>query len=140
MSASVDDGRRLVVAGAILDAGRRRVLLAQRRYPVEVAGRWELPGGKTEPGESAETALRRELMEELGVEVAVGGVLRETVDLPAGLTLVARWAHIVAGTPHPAEHRALRWVDAVALSALTHDDQLVPADTAWVPELLAVLE
>ncbi|WAC56145.1 (deoxy)nucleoside triphosphate pyrophosphohydrolase [Gordonia sp. SL306] len=140
MSEPVGAGRRLVVAGAILDAGRRRVLLAQRRYPVEVAGRWELPGGKAEPGESAETALRRELMEELGVEVSVGDALRETVDLPAGLTLMALWAHIVAGTPHPAEHRELRWVDAAALSGLTHDDQLVPADTAWVPELLAELE
>ncbi|NDZ93952.1 NUDIX domain-containing protein [Streptomyces sp. SID6673] len=129
-----------MVAGAIVDAGRRRVLLAQRRYPVEVAGLWELPGGKAEPGESAETALGRELMEELGVEVSVGDRLRETVDLPAGLTLMALWAHIVAGTPHPAEHQALRWVDAAALIALTHDGRLVPADTAWVPELLAVLE
>nr|WP_202421938.1 NUDIX domain-containing protein [Gordonia sp. SID5947] len=130
----------MVVAGAILDPGRRRLLLAQRRYPVEVAGRWELPGGKVEQGETAEAALRRELMEELGVEVSVGGTLREAVDLPAGLTLVALWARIVAGTPRPAEHRALRWVDAAALSALTHDDRLVPADTAWIPELLTALE
>ena len=63
-------GHRIVVAGAVLD--RDRLLLAQRRYPPDLAGLWELPGGKVEAGESPADALRRELREELGVTIAVG--------------------------------------------------------------------
>jgi 8-oxo-dGTP diphosphatase len=57
---------RVVVAGAVYDQGR--LLAARRSAPPELAGRWELPGGKLEPGESGEQALVRELREELGVE------------------------------------------------------------------------
>lgn len=57
---------RVVVAGALYDGGR--LLAARRSAPVELAGRWELPGGKLEPGELPEEALVRELREELGVE------------------------------------------------------------------------
>ncbi|MEE3852759.1 NUDIX domain-containing protein [Gordonia sp. LSe1-13] len=129
--------RRVVVAGAIV--ADRRLLLAQRSYPPEVAGMWELPGGKAEPGESRESALRRELREELGVEVTVGAALKESVALRHDLVLVALRAHIEDGTPRAVEHRAVRWVDADELRRLHAEGSLVPADTAWVPELLADL-
>lgn len=128
---------RIVVAGAVLDHGR--LLLAQRRYPPDVAGLWELPGGKAEPGESPELALRRELQEEVGVSVTVGAALRESVALRADLVMIALWARIEAGIPHPAEHEALRWVDAPQLQRMDDDGRLVPADTVWVPELIAAL-
>lgn len=64
----------LVVAGAILDdlASPRRLLSARRAQPVSLAGRWEFPGGKVEPGEDPVVALHRELHEELGVVVRLG--------------------------------------------------------------------
>ena len=65
MSASA----RVVVGAAIVRDGR--VLACRRTSPVEAAGRWELPGGKVEPGETPEAALVREVREELGVGVAI---------------------------------------------------------------------
>ena len=64
------DGPGEVVAAALFRNGR--LLLAQRTGPAELAGLWELPGGKVEPGETVEDALRRELREELGVDVSGG--------------------------------------------------------------------
>lgn len=130
---------RFVVAGAVVrdrPDGARELLLAQRRYPPEVAGLWELPGGKAEPGETVADALVRELREELGVTVTVGAPLRVAVDLRPDLQLVALFAEIVDGEPVAVEHSALAWVDAAALAEM---DGLVPADTAWLPELLAAL-
>src|SRR5690625_6637565 len=65
---------QIVVAGAVIGDGA--LLVAQRGRPPELAGRWELPGGKVAPGESEPAALARELAEELGVaepDVHVGG-------------------------------------------------------------------
>jgi 8-oxo-dGTP pyrophosphatase MutT (NUDIX family) len=68
--------RRLrVVAGVIIAGGR--VLAAQRPEHKDLAGAWELPGGKVEPGESDAAALARELREELDVDVAVGDLVAE---------------------------------------------------------------
>ena len=61
-----------VVGAAILAGGR--VLAARRTSPPEAAGRWEFPGGKVEPGETAEAALCREVAEELGCRIAVTGL------------------------------------------------------------------
>ena len=60
----------MIVAAAIVHDGR--VLACERAAPPEVAGRWEFPGGKVEPGETDAQALARECAEELGVRVAVG--------------------------------------------------------------------
>ena len=129
---------RHVVAGAVIRDGR--LLLAQRDYPDEVAGKWELPGGKAEPGETLEEALVRELAEELDATVTVGDRLAAEVPLRADLALVALWAQVVIeGEPRAVEHRALRWVDADELSAMAAAGDLVPADETWLPELLARL-
>jgi len=64
-----------VSAGLVFREGR--LLITQRRPQDHLGGLWEFPGGKREPGESFEACLHRELLEELGIEVEVGGVLEE---------------------------------------------------------------
>lgn len=117
------------MAGAVVRGGR--VLLAQRTRPAELAGLWELPGGKAEPGESIEDALARELREELGVEVRGGERFGVAVPLRDGLELCAYRVELVAGVPRPLDHAALRWVDAQELLEV----DLVPADRAWIADL-----
>ena len=99
-----------VVGAAILDGAR--LLAARRVEPPELAGGWELPGGKVDPGETDEEALVRECKEELGVVIRlldrVGG------DWPMGTTAVLRvWtAVVVDGTPQPLEdHSEVRWLE-----------------------------
>jgi len=66
-----------VVAAVIRRAGR--ILVTRRHGHAERGGQWEFPGGKVEPGEGEEAALRREILEELDCEVAVGALLARTV-------------------------------------------------------------
>jgi 8-oxo-dGTP diphosphatase len=124
---------QVVVAGALISGSA--LLVAQRQRPPELAGLWELPGGKVAAGESETDALARELTEELGIAVAVGE--RIGGDVPIGEAVVLRAYSVTqtGGTLHPHDHRALRWVAAAEL----HDLPWVPADRAWLPELLALL-
>ncbi|OBB30728.1 DNA mismatch repair protein MutT [Mycolicibacterium peregrinum] len=124
---------QIVVAGALFSAAG--LLVAQRQRPPELAGLWELPGGKVAAGESDADALARELREELGVEVSVGDRLGVDVALKAGMTLRAYRATLTSGSPQPHDHRELRWVTADELDALAW----VPADRAWLPDLAEVL-
>jgi 8-oxo-dGTP diphosphatase len=100
--------RTLVVGAAILRDGR--VLACRRTSPPEAAGRWELPGGKVEDGETPDQALVREVREELGCGVAVERWL--DVEAPIGERHVLRAAlcSLVDGEPVPAEHDAVRWL------------------------------
>lgn len=125
---------RIVVAGALIDNGA--LLVAQRAHPAELAGRWELPGGKVGDGETEPAALARELAEELGVPVAVGSRLGADIRLRAdGTMLRAYLVRVTNGEPTAHEHLALRWVRVGELDGL----DWVPADRAWLPALARAL-
>jgi 8-oxo-dGTP diphosphatase len=124
---------QIVVAGAVICESM--VLVAQRLRPPELAGRWELPGGKVAVDETEPDALTRELAEELGVEVAVGERLGDDIPLSATTTLRAYRVSLTRGEPHPHDHGALRWVTAAEL----HDIDWVPADRGCLAALKRVL-
>jgi 8-oxo-dGTP diphosphatase len=124
---------QIVVAGALISGDT--LLVAQRARPPELAGLWELPGGKVAAGESDAAALARELEEELGIDIVVGDRLGH--DVPLGDTTILR-AYLVtrmSGTVTPRDHRELRWVTVAELDALAW----VPADRGWLPDLTAAL-
>ncbi|MGH3794999.1 MAG: (deoxy)nucleoside triphosphate pyrophosphohydrolase [Pseudonocardiaceae bacterium] len=124
-----------MVAAAVCHHGR--VLAQQRARPAAVAGRWELPGGQVEPGESAREALVRECREELAVEVVAGEPLGPEVPLPGGrvLRVYQAWLTDPQSRPVPVEHAALRWVDVAGLTELDWLD----ADRVVLPELARAL-
>ncbi|AVZ75105.1 DNA mismatch repair protein MutT [Streptomyces lunaelactis] len=118
--------RVVVVAGALYDKGR--LLAARRSAPAELAGRWELPGGKLEPGESPEQALVRELREELGVETEPVARIPGEWPLKPGYVLQVWTARLVSGEPEPLEdHDALRWLAPHETDAVDWLDQDRPA-------------
>jgi 8-oxo-dGTP diphosphatase len=123
-----------VMAGALRDA-EGRVLLAQRPPGKHLAGAWEFPGGKVEPGEAPLAALARELHEELGVEIDPASVA-PLIRVPwaygeRGLLLdawqVARWR----GSPASLDGQALQWRAPVQVDP----GRLAPADRAILQAL-----
>lgn len=104
---------RIVVGAALLAGGR--LLAARRSAPEELAGRWELPGGKVEPGEAPEVALVRELREELGVDAEVIERLPGAWPLKPPYVLQVWTTRLLpgSGAPEPLQdHDALRWLGA----------------------------
>ena len=120
---------RIVVVGAALFDGDR-LLAARRSAPPELAGRWELPGGKVEPGETPEAALVRELHEELGVHA--DPVARVPGEWPLKPPYVLRvWTARLrpdSAAPKPLQdHDELRWLTRDELWDVAWLDQDVPA-------------
>lgn len=133
-----------IVGAAILDslAQPTRLLAARRTQPAHLAGLWEFPGGKVEPGEDCTQALTREVREELGVESVLGaelyGPLEQGWDLGNGAAMRVWLSEISSGTPQPLEdHDELRWVGLEP--AELHALEWIPADRPIVDALLASL-
>ncbi|MCJ2027568.1 (deoxy)nucleoside triphosphate pyrophosphohydrolase [Methylobacterium sp. J-067] len=128
----------LVVAVALVDADGR-VLVSERPAGKQLAGLWEFPGGKVEPGERPEETLIRELAEELGITVAEPCLAPLTFashpypdfHLLMPLYVCRRWE----GTPRSLEGQALKWVSPKALRDLA----MPPADAPLIPFLIDLL-
>ena len=107
----------LVVAAAIVDRldDPGALLAARRSVPPSLAGRWEFPGGKVEPGETPLEALHREIEEELGVRLRLGAEFPGPDDggwrLTETYTMRLWLAEVADGVPKPrAEHDELGWL------------------------------
>ncbi|MBS0396263.1 MAG: (deoxy)nucleoside triphosphate pyrophosphohydrolase, partial [Proteobacteria bacterium] len=124
-----------VVAGALVDA-HGRVLIASRPPGKSFAGRWEFPGGKRQPGETARAALERELAEELGIAVTAAEPLLAVRHRYPGAhadVCIEGW-RVTAwrGEPRPLDGQALRWCPRAQLP----DADLLEADRALVTALV----
>ena len=113
-----------------------RVLAARRTAPADVAGRWELPGGKCHPDEALGSAAVREVREELACEVRVTGRLEGAVPVKKRYTLEVVVAELASGEPVPLEHDALRWLRPDELGSV----RWLPSDVPFLAELRRRLE
>lgn len=128
----------LVVACALIDADNR-VLIAQRPEGKQLAGLWEFPGGKLDPGERPEDALIRELAEELSISVkapclaplAFASHAYEAFHLLMPLYVCRKWEGFV----NPAEGQAVKWVRAREL----RNYAMPPADAPLIAPLIDLL-
>ena len=127
--------KRILVAGGLISALDRRglFLLTRRKSEQELGGFWEFPGGKVESGESPKEAVKRELREELGIEVNVGEVFEigffsgETKDI----VLIVYRCSIVQGTPFCHEADEMRWLSPREIVNL----RMPPADEPILDKL-----
>jgi mutator protein MutT len=99
-----------VAAALIFRDGK--LLITQRYAGAHLGGLWEFPGGKREPGETFKQCLTRELREELGVEVSVGGVLASITHKYPEKTVHLKFflCRLLAGKPQPLGCPAFKWV------------------------------
>ncbi len=121
-----------VVAAALID-GAGRTLIAQRPPGKHLAGGWEFPGGKLEPGEQRRAGLARELREELGIEIGMARpLLRVKHTYAYGEVLIDMWVvREYRGEPRGLDGQALRWCSPAELA----EAQLLPADEPIVAAL-----
>lgn len=134
-----------MVAGIIFNLDRTQVLVALRKPEQHQGDRWEFPGGKLECGESVQAGLRRELSEEIGIDV-IASDARTTIEhnYPDKQVCLHFWnVTRFAGTPQGREGQQLRWIAVKELHTLRFPtanqpivDALVGADLVISHDLL----
>lgn len=131
----MNNSRTIVGAAIISDSGR--VLAASRAEPPEFRGKWEFPGGKVEPDETEHAALRRECLEEIGVDVYVGDRLGEDITVGEKQYTLKIYTATIRdeGIPQPLEHLELKWLSSAEL----YEVEWLEADLPLVEELGKIL-
>ncbi|MCR4604123.1 MAG: (deoxy)nucleoside triphosphate pyrophosphohydrolase [Prevotella sp.] len=124
--------KRIEVVAAIIHDQQGRIFATQRGYG-DMKDGWEFPGGKMEPGETPEQALRREIWEELRTHIVIERwVYTVEWDYPKfHLTMHCFWCNIEGGQPVLTEHEAARWLEASQID----DVDWLPADREVVDHL-----
>ncbi len=114
------------VAAAVMLDDKNRIFIARKKKGLPLEGLWEFPGGKIEPGETAAEAIKRELMEEMGVKIESEGLLGENVHEydEFSVRLIAHYARIVEGEIQLTDHDACKWVEPEKLC----EYEMAPAD------------
>ena len=115
---------RLVdVTAAVIGGKDGRILVCSRPAGRHMAGKWEFPGGKIEPGETPEDCIRREIREELGMAIAVGPVLTVMEhDYGVKYVRVTFFAAVSDDTPAAKDGQAFRWVTADEMESVAFLD------------------
>ena len=119
---------RILVVAAVIEQ-EDRFLVTRRQDGVHLAGLWEFPGGKVADGESHTAALRREIHEELDVEIVVRDLVLETShDYPERVVTLFFYRCDLIGTPRPMIGQEMAWVTRTELPTLNFppaDDELI---------------
>ena len=125
--------KQIEVVAAIIH--RDGAYFATQRGYGEFEGMWEFPGGKIEPGESREDALKREIQEELGVDIYIKGLLCTTeYDYPTfHLTMHCYLCSVASGEIELREHKSAQWLTAETLDTV----EWLPADKEIIAKLRA---
>lgn len=116
----------VVVGAAIVDDGK--ILAAQRSMDMDLPLKWEFPGGKVETGETHQQALKREISEELGVDIEVGELIGNSVYECENkrICLHVYSSGIIGGEPIAREHAKLKWIDIDAIGEVEWAEPDIP--------------
>ena len=126
-----------VTCALIVENGK--LLCAQRSESMALPLKWELPGGKVEANESEEDCLRREIQEELGLVVQIGGSLDSnlhTIQPDKQIRLIPFLCKIIGGTLKPTEHKAILWLDFKDLLQLDWAEADIPIIKQFIKSTL----
>ena len=133
----IKEVKQIEVVAAIIHDNEGRIFATQRGYG-EMKDGWEFPGGKMEPGESPEEALKREIWEELETKIVVERLVQTVEwDYPAfHLTMHCFWCHIESGSLKLKEHEAAKWLTKDQLDSV----DWLPADRIVVETIKSEME
>ena len=125
--------KELKVVAALIEKDGKYLIARRSTGDESVLGKWEFPGGKIEPGESREVALKREIQEELGVDIAIENILCTTeYDYPSfHLTMHSYLCSIASGEIELREHKSARWLRPEELGSV----EWLPADKDAISRL-----
>ncbi len=130
-----------VAVGILMEGGK--VFITRRFLDSHQGGKWEFPGGKIEPGEDALTALKRELSEELGIDVqSAQPYLQIRHDYPERHVVLDVWRIMdYQGTPHGREGQEAQWISSTALSCLEFPEADLPIlRRLWLPSFYLITD